>query len=86
MFLSCLSGGCIQQVDGTKEQPIEIKGPSSGATAIIKGSDKSGTCVEINHDYYILNVSAFAALSFALSSSSQISTRVPPGAQQTAAF
>lgn len=44
------------QVDGTKEQPITIKGPSSGATAIVKGDDKSGTCVEINHDFYILDV------------------------------
>lgn len=47
---------CVQ-VDGTKEQPITLRGPSSGPTAIIKGSDKSGTCVEINHDYYILDVS-----------------------------
>lgn len=49
------------QVDGTKQQPITIKGPSSGATAIIKGSDKSGTCVEINHDYYVLDVSPHGA-------------------------
>lgn len=44
------------QVDGTREQPITIKGPSSGPTAIVKGDDRSGTCVEISHDYYILDV------------------------------
>ncbi|CAM9734378.1 unnamed protein product, partial [Laminaria digitata] len=43
------------RVDGTKEQPITIKGPSSGDTAIVKGSDKAGACVEINHDFYVLD-------------------------------
>lgn len=57
MFVTNLSTLSLGQVDGTKQQPITLKGPSSGATAIIKGSDKSGTCVEINHDYYILDVS-----------------------------
>lgn len=46
----------FEQVDGTKEQPITIKGPSSGDTAIVRGSDKSGACFEINHDYYVLDV------------------------------
>ncbi|CAM9421254.1 unnamed protein product, partial [Ascophyllum nodosum] len=43
------------QVDGTKERPITIKGPKNGPTAIVKGDDKAGTCVEINHDYYVLD-------------------------------
>lgn len=42
--------------DGTKEHPITLKGPTSGEPAIVKGDEKSGTCVEINHDYWILEV------------------------------
>lgn len=44
------------QCDGTKEKPITIQGPKGGSPAIIKGSGKSGTCIEINHDYHILDV------------------------------
>ena len=46
----------VFKVDGTKDRPITIKGLSSGGTAIVKGDDSSEACVEINHDFYVLDV------------------------------
>eukprot|EP00904_Undaria_pinnatifida_P009226 jgi/Undpi1/5433/HiC_scaffold_2.g00712.m1 len=51
----CWESSAQTQVDGTKDRPITIKGPSSGGTAIVKGDDSAEACVEINHDFYVLD-------------------------------
>lgn len=44
-------------MDGTKEEPITLRGNRRGDPAIVKGEDDRAACIEINHDYYILEVS-----------------------------
>eukprot|EP00752_Nemacystus_decipiens_P012997 g11499.t2 len=42
------------KMDGEKEKPITLKGPSGGLAAILQLPDPS-SCFEINHDFYTLD-------------------------------